>query len=385
MKVLFLDQTGELGGGELSLLALVQHLPCQSTVLLFQNGPLKPLLEQAGIAVEIVETARAAIAVGRGEGLGNSLKSVPAVLGLVWQVARRCRDHDIIYANSQKALVVGALASALTRRPLVWHLRDILDAAHFSDTMRRVAVRMANWQARQVIVNSKATGAAFIRLGGDSRRVSLAYSGVDDTPFSALLTDQIAAIRAELEPGPRRLIGVFGRLAAWKGQSVFIEAMAQFPDALGIIVGAPLFGEEAYAAELERKVEALGLRDRIRFLGFRRDIPALMQAMDVIVHSSIAPEPFGRVVVEAMLAGKPVVASAAGGVLEIIEHGKTGWLYEPGDARALATALRDVLTDQARAGQIAAAGRDHAQRTFTIAATVAQVESALRLASSRKA
>jgi glycosyltransferase involved in cell wall biosynthesis len=148
---------------------------------------------------------------------------------------------------------------------------------------------------------------------------------------------------------------------------------------MGIIVGGPLFGEEAYAAELVRKVDALGLADRIRFLGFRSDIPVLMRSMDVVVHSSIAPEPFGRVVVEAMLAGRPVVASAAGGVLEIIEDGSTGWLYEPGSADALAKALRLVLDDNERAMSVAAFGQTHARENFTVAAAIRQVDVALQL------
>ncbi len=95
------------------------------------------------------------------------------------------------------------------------------------------------------------------------------------------------------------------------------------------------------------------------------------------MHSSIAPEPFGRVVVEGMLAGKPVVASAAGGVLEIIEHGKTGWLYEPGNATALAETLRLVITDQTQSAMIADAGQARARATFTVAATVKQIDEAL--------
>ena len=100
--------------------------------------------------------------------------------------------------------------------------------------------------------------------------------------------------------------------------------------------------------------------------------------MDIVVHSSIAPEPFGRVVVEGMLAGRPMVASAAGGVLEIIQHGKTGWLYEPGNAVALADILQLVLGNHGQMETIADTGRLHAQKTFTISATVRQIEDALK-------
>ena len=379
MKVLFLDQTAELGGAELSLFSEVTNLPHTGLVLLFEDGPLRQMFSTAGIAVEVVHASTGALTVRRESGILAVLSALPDVIALVRVVAARARTHDVIYANSQKAFVVGSLAAALSGRPLVWRLRDVLDSSHFSSTLRRIAVFLANWKAKRVIVNSVATGSAFGLVGGNTARVSVAYPGIDEAPFTAVTSDTIAAIRAELNAGTKTLIGVFGRLSTWKGQAIFIDAIARLPDVIGVIIGAALFGEEAYATELSRQVEALGLSSRIRFLGFRKDIPALMRSMDIIVHSSIAPEPFGRVVVEGMLAGKPVVASAAGGVLEIIEDGKTGWLVEPGNAEALAETLRSVLENGLESAKIADAGQAHARATFTIAATVKQIDAALML------
>jgi glycosyltransferase involved in cell wall biosynthesis len=366
MRILFLDQTAELGGAELSLFSEVTNLPYSSSVLLFEDGAFRTMLQSAGIDVEVLT---AAVKVRRESGVLAIFVALPAVIRLILAVASRAKAYDVIYANSQKAFVVGVFAAALSRRKLVWRLRDVLSAAHFSATLRRVAVFLANWKASRVIANSTATGAAFAAVGGDAGKISVAYPGIDEVPFAAINPLAIAAIRAEINAGDATLIGVFGRLSEWKGQSVFIDAMAKLPGAVGVIVGGPLFGHEAYAAELNDKVAALGLQ---------KDIPELMTAMDIIVHSSIAPEPFGRVVVEGMLAGKPVVASAAGGVLEIIAHGVTGWLYEPGNADALGRTLREILDDKAHAAGIAEAGRQHAQKTFTVMATVRQIEMALK-------
>ncbi len=378
MKILFLDQTAELGGGELSMLSEVMHLSHECVVFLFEDGPLRALLNNAAVPVTVAENPFGAIAVKKGSGFIAAMLSAPAVFSLVLEVARQARRFDLVYANSQKALMVGALASLLARRPLVWHLHDILDAAHFSASMRRLAVRVGNWRATRIIVNSRATGEAFSRLGGDASRISLGYQGIDEAPFAAVSPDEITRLRAELAPDGRPLIGVFGRLSAWKGQSVFIEAIANLERVVGVIVGGPLFGEEAYAAALKEKVTRLGMNDRVRFLGFRHDIPALMRSMDVIVHSSVAPEPFGRVVVEAMLAGKPVVASGAGGIFEIIENGRTGWLYAPGDAKALADTLNEVLNNHAQTAAVAAAGQAHARDNFSLAAAIRQVDAALQ-------
>ena len=379
MKLLVLDQTAELGGAELSLFSEVTNLPHEIAVLLFEDGPFREMLEEARVNVRVVQASSSAMTVRRESGVFAILTALPAVIRLVRNVAAQAKACDVIYANSQKAFVVGIFAAAISGRPLVWRLRDVLSAAHFSATLRRIAVMLANWKAARIIANSAATGEAFVSVGGIAKKVSVAYPGIDEAPFAGIDTAAIAAIRAELGTGDAKLIGVFGRLSLWKGQGVFIDAIAKLPNTIGVIVGCPLFGHEAFAAELSEKVAALGLADRIRFLGFRNDIPLLMTAMDIVVHSSIAPEPFGRVVVEGMLAGKPMVASAAGGVLEIIEHGKTGWLYEPGSAAALADTLQGVLSNQAQAAAIAAAGRSHAQKTFTIPATVRQIEDALKL------
>ena len=107
------------------------------------------------------------------------------------------------------------------------------------------------------------------------------------------------------------IVGVFGRLAQWKGQHIISAAILELPDFQVVFVGSALFGEDQYEQELKRQTQELS--ERVRFLGFRRDIPILMGGVDVIVHSSIQPEPFGRVIVEAMLSGTPVVATRAGG------------------------------------------------------------------------
>jgi glycosyltransferase involved in cell wall biosynthesis len=325
--------------------------------------------------VEVVAASPTVLALRRGGGVATAVRAMPALSGLVRAVAMRARNHDLIYANSQKAFVIGALASVLAGRPVVWRLRDVLDASHFSFFLRRAAVLLANWRAVRVITNSKATGKAFVKAGGKAALLAVAYPGIAEAPFADVPAQAIAAMRLELGGGP--FIGLFGRLAAWKGHLVFADALARLPGATGVIVGAPLFGEEAFESELRAKVRDLGIADRIRLLGFREDVPLLMCSMDVIAHCSIAPEPFGRVVVEAMLAGRPVVASRAGGVVEIIDDGETGFLVEPGDDKALAECLRAVLDNPGAAGLAAAAGQARARGLFSIAALTAQINAAL--------
>jgi glycosyltransferase involved in cell wall biosynthesis len=152
-----------------------------------------------------------------------------------------------------------------------------------------------------------------------------------------------------------------GRIAPWKGQDVFIRAFAKaFPDGpeRALIVGSPLFGREdmQYADGLHRLAADLGIADRVEFPGFQEDVAGSLQEMDVAVHASIVPEPFGQVVVEAMAAGLPVVAVDGGGPAEIVTHELDGLLYPAGDVDVLAARLRRLAADaplRARLGQAA--------------------------------
>jgi glycosyltransferase involved in cell wall biosynthesis len=147
-----------------------------------------------------------------------------------------------------------------------------------------------------------------------------------------------------IQPAPDGplMVGIVGRLAPWKGQHVVLDAFARaFP--VGpqrcVIIGAALFGEDAYASDLAGQAERLGIADRVDFRGFQDDVEAEIDRLHVLVHASVVPEPFGQVIVEGLAAGRVVVASAAGGPRETITPDKDGLLYPPGDDVALADLL----------------------------------------------
>ena len=366
-RVLFVNQASVLGGGELSLLDIARLLPFQIRVALFRDGVLRQRLMQAGVTVDVLDPAGDGLSkVHKDSGWREALGSLSLLARITWRLQLLARRTDIIYANSHKAMVVGALASAMARRPLIWHLRDILNAEHFSPAMRRVAVTVANARASAVIVNSHATGEAFVSAGGRRKLVRVIYNGIDPKPFDEVTTQETALARAELRLlDDGFLVGVFGRLAPWKGQHVVLEALSTLPAVCAIFVGDALFGETDYKHALHQQAEQLGLRDRVRFLGFRDDLPRLMRAMDTVVHSSVNPEPFGRVIVEGLLARRPVVATAAGGVLEIIEDGETGLLYPPGDGAALSEQIERLRNDPALCERLVAAGHKKALACFS--------------------
>jgi Glycosyl transferase 4-like domain len=188
--VLFVDHAGVLGGAELSLLDLAVAFGTESETLLLADGPFRVLLERRGVKVS-VESLRALKTVKKETRIPGPAALTDA-LRISRHVARHAKPHRLIYANSQKSFVVGAAAGLLARRPVAWHLRDILAPPHFSGTNVRAAVTLANLRAARVIANSHATAAAFTGAGGHESLVRVVHNGIDPAPFDAV-TPAIAA------------------------------------------------------------------------------------------------------------------------------------------------------------------------------------------------
>ncbi|WP_376870730.1 glycosyltransferase family 4 protein [Albirhodobacter sp. R86504] len=342
-RVFFLDQSGDLGGAELSLLDIVGQYRGEKRVCLLSDGPFAAKLRAAGHDVQMLPLTSG---VRRGSGVAEMLRSLPHLARVIAGIGRSARAFDVVYANTMKALVLAALSRPLHRRPVIWHIRDILSADHFSPLALKVARSAANLGTDRQIANSEATAAAFRAAGGHQEAVVI-HNAI---PTGAFHPQNRASLRTVLvqETGldpANPIIGVFGRLAEWKGQHIVIEAISKICGCQLAIVGGALFGENAAEARLRQKVADLGLSERVRFLGFRDDVPALMGGVDIVVHSSIQPEPFGRVIVEAMLAGTPVIATRAGGAIEIVTDDATGLLVAPGDVDALAQAIARLIAD----------------------------------------
>lgn len=355
-RVMFVNHTSKIAGAELVLLDLVQAWQ-RASAFLFEDGPLNGAMGRLGLHVITSRWGKGLAGIRRDGSLWKAAPLACRLAAIVTEIGYAARRHDVVYANSQKAFVLAALASAVARRPLVWHLHDIIDGTHFAAGQRRLQVALANRLAARVIVPSQAAAAAFAAAGGRRDIVEVVPNGVSMAP------DDIprVQIRQELALADAALVGVFSRLAPWKGQHVVLRAIAWLPHVHCLIAGDALFGEMEYAADLRRLAAELGVADRVHFLGHRSDVARLMRAVDVMVHPSVHPEPFGRTLVEAMLAKVPVIATATGAASDILDAGAAGTLVPPNDAEALARAIARVLADPAALkGQI-----DHAAARAT--------------------
>ncbi len=337
MNILFLDQSGQPGGAELCLLDIAKPYSDRCLVGLFADGRFRQRLEQQQIPVQVL--AKRSIQVRKQSHWLTGLGSLSQVMPLAIKVARLSNAFDLIYANTQKALVVGAIASALSGRPLIYHLHDILTEDHFSATNRQLAVTLANHFAASVITVSQTARRAFIAAGGQPERIEVIYNGFDPTSYQCNRAE-VEGLKQQLGLERSFVIGHFSRLSPWKGQHVLLDALQHCPDAVALFVGDALFGEEAYVAALQHQVRQQGLQDRVRFMGFQPNIVPFMHACDLIAHTSIAPEPFGRVIIEAALCQKPVIATQSSSSLELVEAGLYCQLVAPGDALELAEAIQ---------------------------------------------
>jgi glycosyltransferase involved in cell wall biosynthesis len=366
MRILYIDQTGQLGGGELAILPWLRANSEGAHVVLFEDGPFRPLIEDCGIPVEVL-ALNSLGKVRRQSGLASIVFALPELISLRRRLTKRASGFEILYANSQKAFLVSAL-SKRRGQPLVWHLRDILTAEHFGTIPRKVAVIFGNHFASIVIANSNATAESFIAAGGRRDKVRVVHDGISPVPFDGVTSQEIQVLEKEIGSDVTTTIGIFGRLSPWKGQHILLEALSGIPEAHAVLVGDALFGETEYVERLRARASQPDIAGRVHFLGFRRDIPGLMRSMDIIVHASTSPEPLGLVIIEAMLAGKPVIATRAGGAMEIIEHGDSGLLVSPGSVSELRTALEKLLSDPGLAHRLTVAGRRRAEEAFSLEA-----------------
>lgn len=375
LTVLFFDHTAEWSGGEIALFHLVRHLDAskyERVVALACDGPLRERFEEAGIETHVLPLDKSIVQTRKdslGDGWPARLKAGGRTLAYARTLAGflRRRDIDLIHTNSLKSDIIGGIAGRLARVPVLWHVRDRIEPDYLPGPAVRVFRALSRSIPHCVVANSRST-LETLHLP-PQKHTGVVYSGLEPSAFMA---------DSEPDSGSGPIVGIVGRITSWKGQHVFIEAAREvrvrFPNAKFQIIGAAMFGEEDYERQIREQVRSLGLEDCVEFLGFRKDVAQLMGRLNVLVHASTSPEPFGQVVTQGMFSAKPVVATRGGGVEEIVEDKVTGLLVPMGEAKPMAAAIVRVLADPGVAAAMGAAGRRRALERFTIAQTTEKLD-----------
>jgi glycosyltransferase involved in cell wall biosynthesis len=381
-RILFIDHTATMGGGEIALLNLIKHMDrarFTPIVLLFAEGPLAELLRpEAEVHVmalgeRIAKAKKDSLGVGSFLRIGDALR----IAGFAVRISRFVAEQriDLVHTNSLKADIIGGIAARLAFRPLVWHVRDRIDADYLPRSIAWTFRKLARVIPSHVIANSEAT----MRTLHLRRDLSTAVpSGVDLGKMSVIHDGTLANAAEHLAECAEVRFGLIGRISPWKGQHIFLKAAAllhkENPTARFYIIGAALFGEVEYEAEIRRLAEELGLAGVVEFMGFRTDVKDVIRGLDVVVHASTTGEPFGQVIIEGMAAGKPVIATNGGGVPEIVVDGVTGMLVEMGDVEGMAGAMRWMMGNRTASVEMGRMGRERVLDGFTVEKSTLKVE-----------
>lgn len=364
-RVLYVDHVAALSGGERSLLDLARELDRSRYAPALAcpgEGPLPDAFRREGFPVYPLEADAGLLAVSRGSldtSAAGALQWVPGSLRLAVEVARAVRSSGahLIVSNSLKAHVVASLAAPFTRRPLIWHMRDCLKAGRMGSALSW----LARLTARRVIAISDTVVDSLERAGFPAQLVTRVHNGI------LLRGEGKPVLRHELPiPDDAFLVGTVGQLSRWKGIHVLLTAVRHLPRVHVAITGTCLFeGNEAeYNRTLNHTAAEPDFAGRVHFLGGREDVLDVMASLDAFVHPAIEPEPFGRVLVEAMSTGTPVIASDAGAAREVL--GSAGRLVKPDDAPALAAAIQELIADPLLAESMGQQGRVRVAQMFGI-------------------
>lgn len=332
----------------------VAELPFPSPLaLLGERGA-----SEAGGAVR-VRLRFAGQALAAAASLPGYLRSLRAVI--------RTAQASIVHTNGLKAHVAAALIKPAGVR-LVWHLHDYVRSRRFSMRLLRRLARYAD----AIVANSESVRSDASAALGPATAIVRIYNAVDGNTFSPEGPGLPLAELSGLPPDAGLVrIGLVATFARWKGHEVFLDAIERLAGRFSLrayIVGDALYetaGSQWSRGELEAKVTERGLSGVVGLTGQTNDVPSALRSLDIVVHASTSPEPFGMVIAEGMAAQRAVVAARGGGAAELFEDGVTAMGYPPGDADALAGRLAQLIEDRHRRDALAASARDAALERFS--------------------
>jgi glycosyltransferase involved in cell wall biosynthesis len=366
IRVLYLIGTLELGGAERQLTELALGLDRNrfepSVFCLFGGGPLVRPLEDHGIPV-------------RNMGIqGTRLRRHPwKVAGHVARVigAVRAVQPDVLHGYLYWAYVAAAFAGRLAGVPVIVAGRRSLGDFKAGKKTWLAIERLANWLTTQLIANSQAVKTDVLRQERvPAHKVAVIYNGIE---LSRYATEADPSLRERLGVSARSLVvTVIANLIHYKGHRYFLSAWRKVVEAVPNSI-ALLAGDGPLRVELETQASDLGIENSVIFLGRRMDVPEILAVTDILVHPSLE-EGFCNAILEAMAAGKAVVATAVGGNPEAVVDGETGILVPPKDPESLAQAVLALMKEPERARKMGLAGRARVGKEFGLQTMVERYE-----------
>lgn len=371
--ILYVHASDEMYGADRILLQIVERLDRQRfrpIVVLPNDIPYPGLLSEA-LSERQIEFVHLELAVLRRQYLTplGALAFLWRLLVSTFALIRLIRQEsvDLVHSNTT-AVIPGAFAARLTKTPHLWHVHEIIMNPRF-------LWRLTSWLlprlSNQVVAVSGATRDHL--CAGDRRNEQKAiviHNSIDISRFAG--SEGLGRhVRREWGIAPEQpLVGMLGRISHWKGQDYFLQVASlvarDHPEARFAIVGGIFPGQEERIEELKDQALRLGLSSSVIFSDFRSDVPAALDAYDVFVLPSTLPDPFPTVILEAMAAGKPVVANAHGGSVEMVDHQVTGFLVDPGQPDTMALAIKHLIQNVEQRRDMGQRGRGRLESLFSM-------------------
>ena len=382
MRIAFLSVSAEMGGSEVSLLELVRGLRRQE-----RGWPLHVIVPRAGALGDRAASAGAIVHAlplpDRLARFGEASARNPAIIAArgasMLLAARSLRDYsrglaraladinpDVVHTNGFKMHVLAARSA--TASALVWHFHEYIGPRPLS----RALLRRYTSRCQAIVANSQSVAADARSVLGETAPITTVYNAVDSCRFSpegeAVDLDALAGLPAA--PTGTIRVGLVATFGRWKGHDVFLNAIRRLRPTLPLrayIIGGALYdtgGSQHTRADLEALIASYGLERQVGLTGFVDRPAAAMRALDIVVHASTKPEPFGLVIAEGMSCGRAVIVSAAGGADELVTSEIDALTHPPGDVDGLARCIERLTTDSELRQRLAAAGRQSALRRF---------------------
>lgn len=280
---------------------------------------------------------------------------------------------DIVHLNNVPALTDWLIGSKVLGVKCLAHLRGNWEP-------NTLQTKLVKYYDKVISISDSVTSYVKRKVSCTNKFITI-HDGIDINSVFKMRKRNTKEVRDELKISQSgNLVGVVGNIKDWKGQHVAIEATKvlkkNYPDIKCLIIGdiSNLKEDQEYFTFLRKIVEGYGLNHNVIFTGFREDIPDIICALDVLLHTSVAPEPLGRVILEGMVFSKSVIATAYGGPLEIIEDGISGFLVPPNDPIALAEKIDYLLSNPDIRKKIGEKGRRRVQEHFSIETNVKKIE-----------
>lgn len=365
-KILYVNAPVYVGGAEISLLTLMAHLDSEYYQSLLVVGGEGRLAEMA-----------------RTQGLETFVHAFPwfrkrypwrypaSIIRLAYIIVTQ--QATLLHTNCDHSLRYVMHAARLAQVPYVSHVRDFVRT--WFEPHNIVALK----RAAAVIANSKAIAARCLEAGLNPRQIVTIYNPIDLVPFEQVKAEKQITLRSRWNiPSDALVVGIVGQIQPIKGHREFIlaalELVTEIPNVHFVVVGStpPGKSNDEFSSELKQTVAQSGYARNFHFVGFQRNIPAVMSVFDILTVPSW-DEPFGRVAVEGMAAGCALVTTNAGGLSEIVSHEKDGLVVQPKDVNALVLALRHLAHDPILRRKLSEEGPRSAKR-FTPEKHVQQMQ-----------